>query len=53
MPAKKTQITEAERSKRLQEAAKRLKGDDTPEVLDRALKKLVPSDRQKGSARHG
>jgi hypothetical protein len=47
MPAKKTQITDAERSKRLQEAAHRLGMNDDPEVLERAFKKIEPPKRPK------
>jgi hypothetical protein len=47
MPAKKTQITDSERAKRLQEAARELGTSDDPKALDEAFRKVVP--RAKGS----
>jgi hypothetical protein len=42
MPAKKTVLTDAERAKRIREAAEKIGASNDPKVLDRALKKIVP-----------
>lgn len=45
MPAKKNQITDAERAKRLKEAARELGTSDDPKDFERALKRIVPKKR--------
>lgn len=41
MPAKKTILSDAERAKRIREAAKKVGASDDPKVLEQALKKLT------------
>jgi hypothetical protein len=41
MPAKKQQITDAERAKRIREAAHELETSNDPKDFDRALAKVV------------
>lgn len=41
MPAKKHQLTDAERAKRIREAAKELETSNDPKDLDRALGKVL------------
>lgn len=41
MPAKKTQLTESERRKRIQEISREIETDDSPNAFDRALSKIV------------
>lgn len=48
MPAKKTHLTDAERAKRIREAAEKAEADESPDALDRAFKKVIlvpPKDR--------
>jgi hypothetical protein len=40
MPAKKHQITDAERTKNIRELAREVGAENDPELLDRALKKI-------------
>lgn len=40
MPAKKTKLTDAERQRRIIEAAKEAEADQSPKALDRALKSI-------------
>ncbi len=42
MPAKKSNLSETERAKRLREAARELGTSEDPKDLERALKKVVP-----------
>jgi hypothetical protein len=42
MPAKKTVLTDAERAKRIREAAAKIGASNDPKVLDKALKKIAP-----------
>ena len=41
MPAKKTNLTDAERAKRIHETAREIGADNDPEALERAFKKVV------------
>lgn len=41
MSAKQTKLTDAERRRRIIDAAKEAQADDRPEALDRALKQVV------------
>jgi hypothetical protein len=41
MPAKKTKLTDAERLRRIKEAAKEAEADQSPEALDKALAKVI------------
>lgn len=41
MPAKKTHLTDAERAKRIREAAEKAGASNDPKVFDRAFKKVV------------
>ena len=41
MPAKKTKLTDAERRRRIIEAAKEAEADQSPRALDRALAKVI------------
>jgi len=41
MPAKKTKLTDAERRRRIIEAAKKAEADQSPQALDRALAKII------------
>ncbi len=41
MPAKKTQLTDAERAKRIRETARKIEADESPEALDLAFKKIM------------
>jgi hypothetical protein len=41
MPAKKNQLSESERAKRLREAARDLGTDETPESFEESFKKVV------------
>jgi hypothetical protein len=41
MPAKKTNLTDAERAKRIRETAREIGTDNDPESLERAFKKVV------------
>jgi hypothetical protein len=41
MPAKKTQLTDAERAKRIREAAREHETSNDPEDLERAFKKVA------------
>lgn len=43
MPAKKNPMTEAERSRRFVETARKLEADETGEKFERVFKKIVPS----------
>lgn len=43
MPAKKTQLTDAERAKRIRETARKIEADESPKALDRAFKKVIPA----------
>ena len=43
MPAKKNQLTDAERAKRIRETAREIEADPSPEALDRAFKKIIPT----------
>jgi hypothetical protein len=43
MPAKKTQLPESERAKRLREAARDLGTDESKESFERAFKKVLSS----------
>ncbi len=47
MPAKKTNLTDAERAKRIRETARDIGTDNDPKSLERAFDKVV---RPKGSA---
>ena len=50
MPAKKTVLTDAERAKRIREAARKIGASDDSNVLDKALKKIIISKRSKESS---
>ena len=41
MPAKKHQITDAERAKNIRKLAREVEADNDPATLDRALRKIV------------
>ncbi|MEA2857966.1 MAG: hypothetical protein QOC72_5 [Methylobacteriaceae bacterium] len=41
MPAKKTQLTDAERAKRIRDAAREHETSNDPEAMERAFKKVV------------
>jgi hypothetical protein len=41
MPAKKTNLTDAERAKRIRETAREIGTDNDPEALEQAFKKVV------------
>jgi hypothetical protein len=41
MPAKKTTLTDTERTKRIRETAREIGTDNDPEALERAFKKVV------------
>jgi hypothetical protein len=41
MPAKKTVLTDAERAKRIREAAEKIGASNDPKVLDKALKRVM------------
>jgi hypothetical protein len=45
MPAKKHTITDAERAKRIREAAREIETDQSPQAFDRAFKKIVTAKR--------
>ena len=45
MPAKKNPMTEAERSRRFVETARKLESDETGEEFERAFKKIVKPKR--------
>jgi len=51
MPARKNQITEAERSRRFKETARELEADETGESFERAFKKIVPPKKPKDDAK--
>jgi hypothetical protein len=41
MPAKKHQITDAERAKNIRKLAREIEARDDPAILDKALRKIV------------
>ena len=43
MPKKKTKLSDAERSRRIRETAREIGASNDPKVVERALKKIVPS----------
>jgi hypothetical protein len=43
MPAKKTKLSDAERAKRIREAARELGTDNDPEAMERAFQKVARS----------
>ena len=52
MPAKKNQITDAQRAHNMRALAREVGASDDAAALDRALRKIVrPKDGQKGAAR--
>jgi hypothetical protein len=49
MPAKKHELSDAERAKRIRETVRELETSNDPELLDRALRKIA--GRPKGDAK--
>jgi hypothetical protein len=49
MPAKKTNLTDAERAKRIRETAREIGTDNDPESLERAFKKVVRQKVDRGA----
>ena len=45
MPARKTQMTEAERSRRFVATAKEIGGEESTEAFDRVFEKILPAKR--------